>query len=75
MFLFKKYYPKNCIIIVGSCHGFHGVFQADVVYLFCFFSSSILFLLFIPIILATWVFRYCSFLQSRVKLKKYIYKY
>ena len=74
MFYFKKHYPQNFIISSSSCHGFHGVFQADVVF-FCFFSSSILFLLFIPIILATWVFRYCSFLQSTVKLKKYTYKY
>ena len=42
MFYFKKYYPKNCIIIIGSCHGFHGVFQADVVFfvLFLFLLHS-----------------------------------
>ena len=36
MFYFKKHYPQNFIINSSSCHGFHGVFQADVV----FFSVS-----------------------------------
>ena len=42
MFYFKKHYPQNFIISSSSCHGFHGVFQADVVFfvLFLFLLHS-----------------------------------
>ena len=41
MFYFKKHYSHNFISSSSSCHGFHGVFQADVVFfLFLFLLHS-----------------------------------